>query len=171
MLMNNRLIVVTLLATAASFTSLMPPLFNANAMPPGVGDASTSQRYSAADLFLREEDGTVLISQFQAPQQIAQDLNPESNQFIDDGSKQNDSEEDANITESGDDILTTDGIGNLRITVTGTRTPRTIQLSPATISVFDADDINNRLLRNLRDLVQYEPGVSVRNNLQFGLCL
>ncbi|MGD1854584.1 MAG: TonB-dependent hemoglobin/transferrin/lactoferrin family receptor [Leptolyngbyaceae cyanobacterium] len=62
-----------------------------------------------------------------------------------------------------------DDDGPLRITVTGTRTPRTIQTAPATVSVIDAEDINRLLIRDISDLTRYEPGVSVRNNLQFGL--
>ncbi|MEO0869797.1 MAG: TonB-dependent receptor, partial [Cyanobacteria bacterium J06642_11] len=59
--------------------------------------------------------------------------------------------------------------GLLRITVTGTRTPRTIQISPVTVDVIDADDIDRLLIRDISDLIRYEPGVSVNNNLQFGL--
>lgn len=46
------------------------------------------------------------------------------------------------------------------ITVTGTRTPRTVQESPATVTVIDADDIERNLVQNLDDLVRYEPGIS-----------
>ena len=70
-------------------------------------------------------------------------------------------------TESSDDTAADDGL--LRITVTGTRTPRTIQAAPATVPVIDADDVNRLLIRDISDLIRYEPGVSVRNNLQFGL--
>ncbi|MEO0457113.1 MAG: TonB-dependent hemoglobin/transferrin/lactoferrin family receptor [Cyanobacteria bacterium P01_A01_bin.114] len=57
----------------------------------------------------------------------------------------------------------------LRITVTGTRTPRTVQSAPATTTVFDAEDIDRLLIRDIGDLIRYEPGVSVQNNQQFGL--
>ena len=57
----------------------------------------------------------------------------------------------------------------IRITVTGTRTPRTVQESPATVTVIEAEEIDQKLIRDIRDLVRYEPGVSVGNNLQFGL--
>ncbi|MEL6935982.1 MAG: TonB-dependent hemoglobin/transferrin/lactoferrin family receptor [Cyanobacteria bacterium J06607_17] len=70
--------------------------------------------------------------------------------------------------ETADDT-TVDDDGLLRITVTGTRTPRTIQAAPATVTVIDADDVNRLLIRDISDLIRYEPGVSVRNNLQFGL--
>lgn len=69
--------------------------------------------------------------------------------------------------ESSDETTADDGL--LRITVTGTRTPRTIQSSPTTVTVIDTDDVNRLLIRDISDLTRYEPGVSVRNNLQFGL--
>ena len=71
--------------------------------------------------------------------------------------------------EPADDAAVEEDDGLLRITVTGTRTPRTIQAAPATVTVIDADDVNRLLIRNISDLTRYEPGVSVRNNLQFGL--
>ncbi|ESA38593.1 hypothetical protein N836_32150 [Leptolyngbya sp. Heron Island J] len=68
-----------------------------------------------------------------------------------------------------DEDVVEDEDGLLRITVTGTRTPRTIQTSPTTVTVMDAEEVNRLLIRDISDLVRYEPGVSVRNNLQFGL--
>ena len=59
--------------------------------------------------------------------------------------------------------------GMLRITVTGTRTPRGVDDLPATVTVFDMEDFEFNGVQNLRDLLRYEPGVSVRNNLRFGL--
>lgn len=56
----------------------------------------------------------------------------------------------------------------LRINVTGTRTPRLIQITPANVTVIEAGDMDEQLIRDLNDLVRYEPGVSVQNNLQFG---
>ncbi|MEA5464743.1 TonB-dependent receptor domain-containing protein [Leptothoe sp. PORK10 BA2] len=75
----------------------------------------------------------------------------------------------AESPEASDELIDNDDDGLLRITVTGTRTPRTIQAAPVTVNVIDADDINQLLIRDISDLVRYEPGVSVRNNLQFGL--
>jgi hemoglobin/transferrin/lactoferrin receptor protein len=57
----------------------------------------------------------------------------------------------------------------IRITVTGTRTPRPIDRIPATVSVFDFDDLQFNQVQNLRDLLRYEPGVSTRSDLRFGL--
>ncbi|HJN35598.1 MAG TPA: TonB-dependent hemoglobin/transferrin/lactoferrin family receptor [Prochlorococcaceae cyanobacterium Fu_MAG_50] len=57
----------------------------------------------------------------------------------------------------------------LRITVTGTRTPRKRFEVPATISIFTLQDIEDNSILNLRDLFQYEPGISVRNNVRYGL--
>lgn len=48
------------------------------------------------------------------------------------------------------------------ITVTATRQPRLVAEVPATVSVFDADKIAGELASDVRDLVRFEPGVSVR---------
>ncbi len=48
------------------------------------------------------------------------------------------------------------------ITVTATRQPRPVAEVPATVSVFDADKIAGELASDVRDLVRFEPGVSVR---------
>ncbi len=55
------------------------------------------------------------------------------------------------------------------ITVTGTRTPRPVRLTPGSISVIDDQEIDQQLVRDLRDLVRYEPNVSVGNNRRYGL--
>ncbi len=55
------------------------------------------------------------------------------------------------------------------ITITGTRTPRAVRLTPGSISVIDAEKIDQQLVRDLRDLVRYEPNVSVGNNRRYGL--
>jgi hemoglobin/transferrin/lactoferrin receptor protein len=48
----------------------------------------------------------------------------------------------------------------IEITVTGTRTPRNVDESPATITIIDAEDINRNLVQSLDDLIRYEPGIS-----------
>ncbi|WP_104547321.1 TonB-dependent hemoglobin/transferrin/lactoferrin family receptor [Chroococcidiopsis sp. TS-821] len=58
---------------------------------------------------------------------------------------------------------------DIQITVTGTRTPRAVQDSPASITVIESSDIQRNLVQDWDDLVRYEPGVSVRNNLRYGL--
>ncbi|MEM1404197.1 MAG: TonB-dependent hemoglobin/transferrin/lactoferrin family receptor [Pseudomonadota bacterium] len=56
------------------------------------------------------------------------------------------------------------------ITVVGTRTERTLGEVEATISVYDQEDIERRLVRDISDLVRYEPGVSVGGTgSRFGL--
>ena len=56
------------------------------------------------------------------------------------------------------------------ITVVGTRTERTLDEVEATISVYDREDIERQLARDLQDLVRYEPGVSVGGTgSRFGL--
>jgi hemoglobin/transferrin/lactoferrin receptor protein len=52
---------------------------------------------------------------------------------------------------------------DIEITVTGTRTPRALQDSPGTITIIDDEDIQNLFIRDIKDLIRYEPGVSVRN--------
>ncbi|MGF1518328.1 MAG: TonB-dependent hemoglobin/transferrin/lactoferrin family receptor [Nodosilinea sp.] len=59
--------------------------------------------------------------------------------------------------------------GTLRITVTGTRTPRNVDDLPATVTVFELEDFEFNQVQDLRDLLRYEPGVSTRNDLRFGL--
>jgi hemoglobin/transferrin/lactoferrin receptor protein len=55
------------------------------------------------------------------------------------------------------------------ITITGTRTPRPVRLSPANISVIEAQTIERFLFQDLRDLLQYEPNVSIGRNRRYGL--
>ena len=69
-----------------------------------------------------------------------------------------DFEEDVNI----DDV-------DLEITVTATKTPRFVLDSTASIVIIESDAIEQQVMRSIRDLVRYEPGVSVgRNPNRFG---
>lgn len=56
----------------------------------------------------------------------------------------------------------------LRITVTGTRNPTPVDSVPATVTVFEREDFDFYQVQGLQDLLRYEPGVSVRNNLRYG---
>jgi hemoglobin/transferrin/lactoferrin receptor protein len=47
------------------------------------------------------------------------------------------------------------------VVVTATRTERDLDAVPATVTVKTAEDIERELARDIRDLVRYEPGVSV----------
>nr|WP_310523013.1 TonB-dependent hemoglobin/transferrin/lactoferrin family receptor [Polymorphobacter sp.] len=49
------------------------------------------------------------------------------------------------------------------ITVTATRTATPVIDAPATVSVITAADIENQLFDDIKDLVRFEPGVSVRS--------
>ena len=62
-----------------------------------------------------------------------------------------------------------DEIPEEEITVTGTRTPRPVRLTPGSIAVITAQDIDEFLVRDLRDLFRYEPNVSVGNDRRYGL--
>lgn len=56
------------------------------------------------------------------------------------------------------------------VTVVATRTARTLGEVEATISVYEQEDIERRLVRDIQDLVRYEPGVSVGGTgSRFGL--
>jgi hemoglobin/transferrin/lactoferrin receptor protein len=48
------------------------------------------------------------------------------------------------------------------IVVTGTRIPTPASEVPATVTVITADDIADTLSADIKDLVRFEPGVSVR---------
>jgi hemoglobin/transferrin/lactoferrin receptor protein len=52
---------------------------------------------------------------------------------------------------------------DLVITVSGTRTPRSLQDSPSTVTVKNEREINNTFIQNIEDAVRYEQGVSVNN--------
>lgn len=61
-----------------------------------------------------------------------------------------------------------DGLGWVdrfnQITVTATRTPKPLLEVPATVSVIGATEIEDNLHEDIKDLVRFEPGVSVRNS-------
>ncbi len=50
------------------------------------------------------------------------------------------------------------------ITVTATRIPQPVATVPATVSVIDAGQIADDMVTNIKDLVRYEPGVSVQHS-------
>lgn len=69
-----------------------------------------------------------------------------------------DFEEDVNIDEV-----------DLEITITATKTPRFVLDSTASIVIIESEVIEQQVMRSIRDLVRYEPGVSVgRNPNRFG---
>lgn len=58
------------------------------------------------------------------------------------------------------------------ITVTATRTPTSVDDVPATVTVIDEQRIADELATDIRDLVRFEPGVSVpRSPARFGAAL
>jgi hemoglobin/transferrin/lactoferrin receptor protein len=57
-----------------------------------------------------------------------------------------------------------------KVTVTATKTPEPVGDVAATVTVIDADEIERRNAQDIRDLIRYEPGVSVSNDAgRFGL--
>jgi hemoglobin/transferrin/lactoferrin receptor protein len=55
------------------------------------------------------------------------------------------------------------------ITITGTRTPRTVRLSPTTVKVLDRETLDQTQSKDLREMTRYEPNVSVGSNRRYGL--
>lgn len=51
---------------------------------------------------------------------------------------------------------------NPEITVTATRTPVLVEDAPATVTIIDSEEIADQLATDTRDLVRFEPGVTVR---------
>ena len=49
-----------------------------------------------------------------------------------------------------------------KVTVTATRSEKTLRDAPVTVSVISSDEIEDGLVKDIKDLVRYEPGVSVR---------
>ena len=56
-----------------------------------------------------------------------------------------------------------------QISVTATRSERPIKDIAGTVSVIDEEDIERNLVRDVEDLVRYEPGVSVDSSGRFGI--
>lgn len=57
----------------------------------------------------------------------------------------------------------TDEAGPDTITVTATRSPVAVIDAPATVSVITDTEIDDNLVEDIKDVVRFEPGVSVRN--------
>jgi hemoglobin/transferrin/lactoferrin receptor protein len=67
---------------------------------------------------------------------------------------------------AGDDAGTTLS----RITVTATKTEREVEDTPGTVTVKEREELDREIVTDIRDLVRYEPGVSVANSPnRFGL--
>ncbi|MNK62911.1 Colicin I receptor precursor [compost metagenome] len=57
-----------------------------------------------------------------------------------------------------------------RVQVTATRTERALSDVAATVDVIDREQLDNHLVRDIKDLVRYEPGISVTSSpARFGL--
>ncbi|MBO9519114.1 MAG: TonB-dependent hemoglobin/transferrin/lactoferrin family receptor [Porphyrobacter sp.] len=73
--------------------------------------------------------------------------------------------------QDNDGLYWADRLGN-RITVTATRTPTEAEDVPATVTVMTAEDIADQLVTDIKDLVRFEPGVTVaRSPARFGAAL
>ena len=58
------------------------------------------------------------------------------------------------------------------IVVTATRTPVAMEEAPATVTIITAEDISDTIATDVKDLIRYEPGVSVRRApARFGAAL
>ena len=69
--------------------------------------------------------------------------------------RRNDSQEVSQASDSSDSTDT------LKITVTGTRTERSVDEIPASISIIDLGGIRNSGSTSLEDVLRYEPGVNI----------
>lgn len=59
-----------------------------------------------------------------------------------------------------------------QVTVTATRTPIAVEDAPVTVTVIDRERIADELAQDIRDLVRFEPGISVpRQPARFGAAL
>ena len=101
-----------------------------------------------------------------------------SQDILEDGSSDTDEEdEESEEDEEEQENIDTDATvepdilegSEIRITVTGTRSPRRLDESPANVTVLDFDDINRITATDIQDLVRYEPGITVRNSSRYGL--
>jgi hemoglobin/transferrin/lactoferrin receptor protein len=50
------------------------------------------------------------------------------------------------------------------VTITATRTEKKVSEAPATVSVISADQIDDQLATDIKDLLKFEPGVAVRSS-------
>ena len=74
---------------------------------------------------------------------------------------QAETDQDANATQATDDPLTfLDSV-----TVSATLRPAPVRETPGMVSVIDSQTIQERLIENFADLVKYEPGVYIENNV------
>ena len=103
----------------------------------------------------------------QSADRLTQDILDEEEDDEDDEDEEGDEEdeEDADTTTEPDVLEGPE----IRITVTGTRSPRPLDESPANVTVLDFDEINRITATDIQDLVRYEPGVTVRNSSRYGL--
>ena len=73
----------------------------------------------------------------------------------------------------GDDVTAESALSPValdQIQVIGSKMPRTMREVPGTVTVIDSEQMEKELVRNIRDLVRYEPGLSVgRDAERFGL--
>lgn len=70
------------------------------------------------------------------------------------------------------DAVDAGGGGGPAITVTATRTPTPVEDVPVTVSVIDEEEMADALVSDIKDLVRFEPGVSVRQSpARFGAAL
>jgi hemoglobin/transferrin/lactoferrin receptor protein len=65
----------------------------------------------------------------------------------------------------GQDVEASPHESRLReVSVTATRTERAADDVPATVTTIDAEEMERGLVRNIRDLIRYEPGISAPND-------
>ncbi|MBE9059539.1 TonB-dependent hemoglobin/transferrin/lactoferrin family receptor [cf. Phormidesmis sp. LEGE 11477] len=177
--MTRHLLSIIILAPSA-FVSwlLLPPAISKSAQPyrinlvdkaaekpsnrPGLQSFSELSRTQIPEDFTAiDEETAINEAAFQTEMVLVEISQAEANN------------DDADSEEFGEEafdqeIPSAESGGVLRLNVTGTRNPRPIQITPANVLVIDEAEIDRRLIRDLSDLIRYEPGISVQENLQFG---
>jgi len=67
-------------------------------------------------------------------------------------------------TAHGESPVDSNSTGVEEVTITATRLPTDVNRVPATVSVISSATIEVQLAQNIKDLIRYEPGVSVRTS-------
>ncbi len=74
-----------------------------------------------------------------------------------------------NLDSSSSDELDSEDTNHQVITITSTRLPRNIDEVSNTVTVISAEQIEKESAKNIKDLVRYEPGISVDGAGRYGL--
>ena len=96
-----------------------------------------------------------------APATIALALAPNLNGFAKDSNKSNQEKNQSNSEKLIAQVSNNDE-ANLKISVTGTRSPREIKNVPSAVNVIDKKSIDYQGIKDLKSLFKYDPAVDIR---------